>query len=142
MPPLDDIPEAARDTPLGVVPASSSTAGSWRLSKLLKRLLLFTLAAALALVAGSFAAWYQTAGRPGLELAKPLQGVIAEAGNPEVDATDPAVLDRILPVSGRCWLSASGVSSSSGNSAWADGPSAWARHCTKSTGVCPSVLTT
>ncbi len=91
MPPLDDIPEAARDTPLGVVPTSASTGGSWRLSKSIKRLLLFCLAAALALVAGSFAAWYQTAGRSSPELAKPLQGVIAKTGTPIVEANDPAV---------------------------------------------------
>jgi len=91
MPPLDDIPEAARDTPLGAVPASASTGGSWRLSKTIKRLLLVALAATIALAAGVFAAWYQTAGRPTLEFAEPLQGMIAESGNPATDASDPVV---------------------------------------------------
>jgi zinc D-Ala-D-Ala carboxypeptidase len=96
MPPLDDIPEAARDTPLGGAPTAAS-GPALRLPKSLKRLVLFGLAAMVALVAGSWAAWYQATGSADLGLVKPLQGVIAQAGLSASEASDPVVVrDRAV----------------------------------------------
>ncbi|HIK44068.1 MAG TPA: D-alanyl-D-alanine carboxypeptidase family protein [Leptolyngbyaceae cyanobacterium M65_K2018_010] len=96
MPPLDDIPQAARDTPLS--PAVPPSVGrGLRLSKTVKWVLLFVLAAVMALLAGSFAAWYQTTASPGLAIAKPFQGMIAAAGTSATEAEDPtAIRDRAV----------------------------------------------
>lgn len=93
MMPLDDLPEAARDTPLG---GNSATPGL-RLSKTVRRLLLVAMAAVVALVIGSIAAWYQTPGSANSGVATPLQGIIRSAATPADQVNDPQVVrDRAV----------------------------------------------
>lgn len=93
MMPLDDLPEAARDTPLGGNPATPGL----RLSKTVRWLLWVVLAAMVALLAGSVAAWYQAPGSANSGTATPLQGIIRPAGTTTEQADDPqAVRDRAV----------------------------------------------
>lgn len=75
--PLDDLPEATRDQPLGY--RSPSSGGLWRTWPRWMRWLVVALGAALfALAAGSGSAWYQSTRQP--QAAEPIQGVIARSG--------------------------------------------------------------
>lgn len=86
--PLDDLPEATRDQPLG---SRSPQAGNpWRtLPRWARWAMVAVLAAVLALVAGSWMAWYQTGSQA--QGVQPIQGVIAQSGMaPEGVATNAA----------------------------------------------------
>lgn len=96
MSPLDDIPEAARDTPLGSS-APAPLSGRMRLSKTLKWISLVGLSACAALAAGVFAAWYQTQGATNLDIVQSFQRAIPQAGTTVVEAQQPEVIrDRAL----------------------------------------------
>ncbi|MGF1567190.1 MAG: D-alanyl-D-alanine carboxypeptidase family protein [Nodosilinea sp.] len=99
MPPLDDIPEAARDTPLGNQ-LQAKPQGRWRLPKVLKWLIIFSLAALAALAAGVFAAWYQTEGIPRVDIAQTFQAMITRPSAAEATGAAPeeapTSLDRAL----------------------------------------------
>lgn len=77
MSPLDDIPEATRDLPLGTV--LSPERDSWSLFRLSPRLVITTMAAILALGAGGLMAWYQTTNHRGASMAQPPQPVEKKA---------------------------------------------------------------
>ena len=78
MPPLDDIPQAARDVPW--VTPSTPPQGRGRLPKWAKWLLWLGLAAALALAAGGVTAWYGANGGANLTAVRPIQGILAGRG--------------------------------------------------------------
>ncbi len=78
MPPLDDIPQAARDVPW--VTPSTPSQGRGRLPKWVKWLLWVGLAAALALAAGGVTAWYGANGGADLTAVRPIQGILAGQG--------------------------------------------------------------
>lgn len=88
MPPLDDLPEATRDQPLGYrSPQGGGALGTW--PKWGRWVGLALLAAVLALVVGSWAAWQQSSSQA--QEVQPIQGVIAQSGiAPEGVATDAA----------------------------------------------------
>ncbi len=78
MPPLDDIPQAARDVPW--VTPSTPPQGRGRLPKWAKWLLWVGLAAALALAAGGVTAWYGANGGADFTAVRPIQGILAGKG--------------------------------------------------------------
>jgi D-alanyl-D-alanine carboxypeptidase len=84
MSPFDDIPEAARDTPLMATAPSSSQSRNWVW-------LAGTLGTA-ALAAGSFAAWYQTTQVVNAEFNEPFRGIVASSETTEGNST--AASDR------------------------------------------------
>lgn len=84
-PPFDDIPEAARDTPLVAESPEPVKSRNWLW-------LAGTLGTA-ALAAGSFAAWYQTTQVANAEFNEPFRGVVA-ASEPRDAATDAATASR------------------------------------------------
>lgn len=71
MPPLDDIPQAARDIPLS--PTGQEQPSWLRRTRLLRRILGLTL---LALAAGGLVAWYQTNGFSAAEFGRPFETMI------------------------------------------------------------------
>ncbi len=71
MPPIDDIPQAARDLPL--YPTDSAQPAWLRRTRLLRRTVGLAL---LALAAGGLVAWYQTNGFSAAELAQPFERMI------------------------------------------------------------------
>ena len=82
MPPLDDIPQAARDLPLY---STESNQPSWlRRTRLLRRIVGLAL---LALAAGGLVAWYQTNGFSATEFAQPFETMINRS------AADPGEAD-------------------------------------------------
>jgi len=76
MPPLDDIPQAARDAPWVAPPAPERR----RLPRGVKWLLWVGLAAAIALAAGGVTAWYGARGGASLTAVNPIQGILAGPG--------------------------------------------------------------
>jgi D-alanyl-D-alanine carboxypeptidase len=82
MPPFDDIPEAARDTPSMPPSAQAPKSRNWAW-------LAGTLGTA-ALAAGSFAAWYQTTQVMNAEFNEPFRGMVA--GSDPVDDDADATL--------------------------------------------------
>jgi D-alanyl-D-alanine carboxypeptidase len=85
MPAFDDIPEAARDTPLEPIVSESSKSRNWVW-------LAGTLGTA-ALAAGSFAAWYQTTQVINANFNEPFRGMVA-ASAPADDDGDTALTAR------------------------------------------------
>jgi D-alanyl-D-alanine carboxypeptidase len=82
MPPVDDIPEAARDTPLGFDASEPARSRNWVW-------LAGTLGTA-ALAAGSFLAWYQTTQVMNANFNEPFQGIVAPSAPAEGDAATTA----------------------------------------------------
>ncbi|MBE9139032.1 D-alanyl-D-alanine carboxypeptidase family protein [Nodosilinea sp. LEGE 07088] len=87
MPPLDDIPQAARDVPLY---AAEQASPSW-----LRRAAVFTGLTLLALTAGGSVAWYQTTRYSTAEFNQPFEAMVNPPGGDEAEpeATD---LDRAV----------------------------------------------
>lgn len=96
MTPLDDIPEAARDTPLGGN-AATATGPGLRWAKPFKRWLWLVLAIITAILVGSVATWYQAANGGSSGVATPLQRLIGPAGmDTDPSAATQATLDRAV----------------------------------------------
>jgi D-alanyl-D-alanine carboxypeptidase len=90
MPPLDDIPQAARDVPWAT--PSAPPQGRGRLPKWAKWLLWVGSAAALAVIAGGITAWYEASGGANLTTVRPIQGILARP-----EQNEPAqVRDRAI----------------------------------------------
>ncbi|MBD2106237.1 D-alanyl-D-alanine carboxypeptidase family protein [Nodosilinea sp. FACHB-13] len=92
MPPIDDIPQAARDVPLY---STGEDQPAWlRRTRGLRR---FLALAVLALAAGGLVAWYQTNGFSAVEFAQPFETMVNRSAV-ETDAgtggTEPATSDR------------------------------------------------
>lgn len=87
MSPLDDLPEATRDQPLGYrAPQAWGAKRTW--PKWARWVGVALLAALVALVAGIGAAWYQNSLQD--QVARPIQGVIAQSGLVEGAASTEA----------------------------------------------------
>ncbi|MBU6228889.1 MAG: M15 family metallopeptidase [Cyanobacteria bacterium REEB459] len=97
MPPLDDIPEATRDLPLGTV-LSSHQAGD-RLPRLPRRLVITCLTAMLALGAGGVTAWYQTTNLRGSAIAPSSQKADSTGAAPIATGSSPPGQDQSTPTS-------------------------------------------
>ncbi|MBD2425098.1 M15 family metallopeptidase [Phormidium sp. FACHB-1136] len=94
MSPLDDLPEATRDQPLGYrSPQGWGTSGTW--PKWVRWVGLAVVAAVLALVAGSWAAWSQR-GWQAQPQVQPIQGVIAQSGMASEGVATNAARNRAL----------------------------------------------
>lgn len=92
MSPTDDIPQAARDVPLS--PSGSDQPPWVRRTRLLRRFIGLTL---LALAAGGFVAWYQTAQSGAIEFARPFQTMVNRSSSVEAGAENPpSDLDRAV----------------------------------------------
>ncbi|MBD1919074.1 MULTISPECIES: M15 family metallopeptidase [Cyanophyceae] len=92
MPPIDDIPQAARDVP---VYSAGAEQHPWlRRTRLLRR---FLGLAMLALAAGGLVAWYQTNGFSAVEFAQPFETMVNRSAV-ETDGAEPATSDRDVAV--------------------------------------------
>lgn len=92
MPPIDDIPQAARDVPLHSTGAEQP---AWlRRTRSLRRFLGLAL---LALAAGGLVAWYQTNGFSAVEFAQPFETMVNRSAV-EPEGAEPATSDRDVAV--------------------------------------------
>lgn len=102
MPPLDDIPQAARDLP--VYPGGQEQPSWLRRTRFLRRALGLAL---LALAAGGLVAWYQATGFSAAEFAQPFETMVnrsavetdAETGNAAPATSDRSVALQLAPSS-------------------------------------------
>jgi zinc D-Ala-D-Ala carboxypeptidase len=93
MPPLDDLPEATRDQPLGYR-TSQAWGGQQPWPKWGRWAVVAILAALVAMLAGSGMAWYQS--RLQVQGARPIQGVIAQSGLATEGAASTEARNRAL----------------------------------------------
>jgi len=91
MPPLDDIPQAARDLPL--YPPGPEQPPWLRRTRLLRRVIGLTL---LALAAGGLVAWYQTTRYSATEFTQPFETMVNPAAVAGAESENQTDLDRAV----------------------------------------------